>query len=103
MVIYFKDMLGTFLAVKSKDISAFEADVKDYDYSKTINICMIMASGQKEIVNTFFISDPFGGWCNTRAEASKYIDRISNLLTENAEYAEVYTKGEIILSDGREL
>ena len=103
MIIFFKNILGTFLVAKSENIAAFVAEDENYSDYGAVNICMIMTTGKKEIINAFFYKNPSDNYCDTRIEAGKYLDRISNLLIENAGYAEVYSNNRIILSDGREL
>ena len=103
MIIRFKNYLGTYLAVKSENVYAFKSKDKDYDESGAIEIYAVTSFGE-EIINAFFYcKNAVNGYNAAYTNASAYLDRISNLLTENAEYADVYSGGEIILSDGREL
>ena len=103
MLIYFKNCHGTYLTVKSENIAAFNSENKEYNGSGAIDIYAVTSFG-KEIINAFFyrkgVIEEYKKAC---ADAGKYIERISNLLIENACFAEVFLDLEntIILSDGR--
>lgn len=103
MIIRFKDYYGTYLAVKSENVYAFKAKGKKYDESGAIEIYAETSFGE-EIINAFFYcKNAVNGYNAVYADANAYLNRISELLDENAKYADVYSSGEIILSDGREL